>query len=79
MAGLVGNIALAEAAPVSVRIQQHAFGSIKPCRTGSGTAVKFAPVSAREVRGSNPLSSTTHSPETDISACDAETQVISAT
>jgi hypothetical protein len=28
-------------------------------------------------RSSNPLSSTTHSPETDISACDAETQVIS--
>jgi hypothetical protein len=32
-----------------------------------------------EVVGSIPSGSTTHSPETDISACDAETQVISAT
>ena len=53
MAGLVGNIALAEARAV----RQRAF-AIKPSRTGSAAGVRER---AAEVRGSNPLSSTSQS------------------
>ena len=52
MAGLVGNIALAEA-----RARQRAFG-IKPCTGGSGADGWRGGARAAEVGPSNPLSST---------------------
>jgi hypothetical protein len=58
MAGLVGNIALAEARAV----RQRAF-AIKPSRTGSAVGVRER---AAEVRGSNPLSSTRKSGRPDV-------------
>jgi hypothetical protein len=45
-----------EVAPVEGGIQRHAFDS-KPCRIGSGGAVKRTGVCTAEVSGSNPLSS----------------------
>src|SRR5271163_2778170 len=46
-------------------VRRRAF-AIKPCRTGSGTAVRRAGACLAEVRGSNPLSSTRKSAQIDV-------------